>query len=146
VPVRNPQFQGALDPDTMTTGFHRSIVAAWDMRTTDVVAGAAAAPTTASPDGIAPVLWSVDGPRTLSPNFDGVADGLNLLARWSETVSWTAEIRNAADQLVRSVITRTPCTRRTSQATPLSMARGRSPSRTSRRRTRASWHSWRPRR
>lgn len=102
VPVRNPQFQGALDPDTMTTGFHRSIVAAWDMRTTDVVAGASAAPTTASPDAVGPELWSVDGPTTLSPNFDGVADRLSLLARWSETVSWTAEIRNAADEVVRT--------------------------------------------
>jgi hypothetical protein len=102
VPVRNPQFQGALDPDTMTTGFHRSIIAAWDMRTTDVVTGASAASTTSGSDTTGPAVWSVDGPLALSPNFDGVADRLSLLARWSETVSWTAEIRNAADEVVRT--------------------------------------------
>jgi hypothetical protein len=102
VPVRNPQFQGALDPDTWTTGFHRSIVAATGMRTTDVVAGASAASTTSSSDTVGPALWSVDGPTALSPNFDGVADRLSLLARWSETVNWKAEIRNAADEVVRT--------------------------------------------
>lgn len=102
VPVRNPQFQGALDPDTMTTGFHRSIVAAWDMRTTDVVAGATASATTSGSVTTAPALWSVDGPLALSPNFDGVADRLSLLARWSETVDWTAQIRNAANDVVRT--------------------------------------------
>jgi hypothetical protein len=102
VPVRNPQFQGALDPDTWTTGFHRSIVAAMGMRTTDVVAGAGAAATTSGADTVGPALWSVDGPTTLSPNFDGVADRLSLLARWSETVNWTAEIRNGADEVVRT--------------------------------------------
>jgi hypothetical protein len=102
VPVRNPQFQGALDPDTRTTGFHRSIVAAWDMRTTDVVAGASAASTTSSSDTVGPDLWSVDGPLSLSPNADGVADQLSLLARWSEPVNWTAEIRNAANDVVRT--------------------------------------------
>jgi hypothetical protein len=102
VPVRNPQFQAVLDPDTATTGFHRSIVGAMDMRTTDIVAGAAAASTTSSSDTVGPALWSVDGPRTITPNFDGVADRLNLLARWSEPVNWTAEIRNAANDVVRT--------------------------------------------
>jgi hypothetical protein len=102
VPVRNPQFEGRLDPDTATTGFQRSIVAATGYRTTDIVAGAAAGFTSASADTIGPDLWSVDGPRTISPNFDGVADGLNLLARWSEPVNWTAEIRNAANEVVRT--------------------------------------------
>ncbi|MGH9021475.1 MAG: hypothetical protein ACRDV0_10790, partial [Acidimicrobiales bacterium] len=105
VPVRNPQFQGVLDPDTWTTGFHRSIVAAMDMRTTDVVAGASAATTTSTASGAdttPPSLWSVDGPTTLSPNFDGMADRLNLLARWSESVNWSLEIRNAANAVVRT--------------------------------------------
>ena len=105
VPQRNPQFQGVLDPDTMTTGFHRSIVAAMDMKTTDVVAGAAAAVTstaTGTTDTTPPTLWSVDGPTTITPNFDGVADGVNLLARWSEPVKWTAEIRDGGNTVVRT--------------------------------------------
>jgi hypothetical protein len=102
VPVRNPQYLGRLDPDTMTTGFHRSIITAANFRTTDIVGGAGASLTSGSPDTTAPQLWTVDGPRTLSPNFDGVADRLSLLARWSETVSWTAEIRNAGGDLLRT--------------------------------------------
>src|SRR5262249_1403962 len=88
-PVRNPQFEGRVDPDTWTTGFHRSIVGAMNMRTTDVLAGvgttSTAATTTSSADSTPPELWSVDGPTALNPNFDGVADKLNLLARLSET-------------------------------------------------------------
>jgi hypothetical protein len=105
VPQRNPQFTGVLDPDTMTTGFHRSIVAAMDMKTTDIVAGAGAAPTSASTgstDTTAPSLWSVDGPTTITPNNDGAADRVNLLARWSEPVNWAAEIRDAANNVVRT--------------------------------------------
>ena len=103
VPVRNPQYEGRLDPDTWTTGFHRSIVGAMDMLTTDVIAGAGAAPTgTAPTDTTGPQLWSVDGPRTLSPNFDGVADKLSLLGRYSETVNWTAELKNGNGDVVRS--------------------------------------------
>src|SRR6185503_19294130 len=61
VPVRSPQFEGRIDPDTWTTGFYRSFVGSTDMRTTDIVAGAAAAATlTATPDTTAPELWSVD--------------------------------------------------------------------------------------
>lgn len=95
VPVRSPQFEGRVDPDTWTTGFHRSIVGAMGMLTGDVVAGAAAPPTAPTPDTAAPQLWSVDGARTLSPNFDGKADKLNLLARFSENVTWSASIRNS---------------------------------------------------
>src|SRR5262249_47373454 len=97
VPQRNPQFQGVLDPDTMTTGFHRSIVAAMGRRTTDIVNGAAASATnTASTDTTPPSLWSVDGPTTITPNFDGDADRVNLLARWSEPVTWSLEIRDGS--------------------------------------------------
>jgi hypothetical protein len=102
VPYRNPQFMGSVDPDTWTTGFHRAIVTSADLRTTDIVAGAGYAPTSPTPDTTGPALWSVDGPTTITPNFDGAADRLSLLARWSETVKWTAEIRNAANDVVRT--------------------------------------------
>jgi hypothetical protein len=104
-PVRNPQFEGRLDPDTWTTGFHRSIVGALGMRTSDVMAGVGSASTAAASsttDTTAPELWSVDGPRALTPNFDGVADRLDLLARFSETVSWTATVKNAGGDVLRT--------------------------------------------
>lgn len=100
IPVRNPQFDARLDPES---GFYRSVVGALDMSTDDVLAGAGV-PTTAapSPDGAAPELWSVDGPRTITPNFDGRADRLSLLARFSENVSWSATITNAGGEVVRN--------------------------------------------
>jgi hypothetical protein len=102
-PVRNPQFQARVDPDTGTTGFHRSIVGALDMRTTDVVAGADSASTASTTtDTAAPELWSVDGPTALTPNFDGVSDKLNLLARFSETASWTATMKNGDGDVLRT--------------------------------------------
>lgn len=102
-PVRNPQFQARLDPDTPTTGFHRSIVGALDMRTTDVMAGVGSASTaSATGDTVPPELWSVDGPTALTPNFDGVADKLNLLARFSETTSWTATMKNGDGDVLRT--------------------------------------------
>jgi hypothetical protein len=100
VPVRNPQFEGRLDPDTATTGYHRSIVSATGHTTTKIRDGAGIAQTTAATAG--PEVWSVDGPTALTPNDDGVADRLNLLARFSETVSWTATIRNAAGDTVQT--------------------------------------------
>lgn len=102
VPTRNPQFQGRLDPDTWTTGYHRSIVGALGMLTSDVLAGAGVPPTNPNPDDLSPQLWSVDGPRTITPNFDGLADRLSLLGRFSETVSWSASIRNANGDVVRT--------------------------------------------
>jgi hypothetical protein len=104
-PVRNPQFQGRLDPDTWTTGFHRSIVGALDMSTTDVMAGvgsASTAATTTTGDTVPPEVWSVDGPTALTPNNDGVADRLNLLARLSESASWTSSVTNAAGDVLRT--------------------------------------------
>ncbi|HUG29602.1 MAG TPA: hypothetical protein VMQ65_03690 [Candidatus Limnocylindria bacterium] len=100
IPVRNPQFEARLDPES---GFYRSVVGALDMSTSDVLDGAGVAPTaTASPDVDGPQLWSVDGPRTITPNYDGQADKLSLLARFSEYVTWSATIRNAGGDAVRS--------------------------------------------
>lgn len=102
-PVRNPQFEARVDPDTWTTGFHRSIVGALGMRTTDVLAGVGSTSTAATTgDTTAPELWSVDGPRALTPNFDGVADRLSLLARFSETANWTATIKDAGGNVLRT--------------------------------------------
>jgi hypothetical protein len=102
-PVRNRQFEGRLDPDTWTTGFHRSIVGALDMRTTDVLAGAGTTSTAmATGDTAAPELWSVDGETALTPNFDGDADKLSLLARFSESVSWTATMKNSDGEVLRT--------------------------------------------
>lgn len=94
IPVRNPQFESRLDPES---GFYRAFTGAMDMTTADVIAGATA--TTAT----APELWSVDGPRDLTPNFDGDADRLSLLARYSESVTWTAQLRNADGDVVRTL-------------------------------------------
>ena len=102
VPTRNPQFEGRVDPDTWTSGYHRSIVGAMDMLTSDVVAGAAVPPTNPTPDDASPQLWSVDGPRQVSPNFDGLDDRLGLLARFSENVTWTSSLQNAEGTVVRT--------------------------------------------
>jgi hypothetical protein len=99
VPVRNPQYDARVDPES---GFYRSFVGAMDMQTSDVLAGAAIAATTATPDDVGPELWSVDGPRDLTPNFDGDTDRLNLLARYSETVSWKAELKNSEGDVLRT--------------------------------------------
>ena len=102
IPVRNPQYEGRVDPDTWTTGFHRSIVGNLNLKTSDVLAGAGVTATSSTPDTSGPALWSVDGPRTLTPNFDGRSDKLNLLARLSETAAWSAEIKNADGDVVRT--------------------------------------------
>ena len=102
VPTRNPQFEGRVDPDTWTSGYHRSIVGAMDMLTSDVVAGAGVAPTNPTPDAASPQLWSVDGTRQVSPNFDGLNDTLGLLARFSENVTWTSALENAEGTVVRA--------------------------------------------
>jgi hypothetical protein len=99
IPARNPQYDARVDPES---GFYRSFVGALNLRTTDVIAGAAAASTAATTDTLAPELWSVDGPTSLTPNSDGQADRLNLLARYSESVNWSAELKNAGGDVVRS--------------------------------------------
>ncbi|MEO8469407.1 MAG: cell wall-binding repeat-containing protein [Chloroflexota bacterium] len=47
-------------------------------------------------DSLGPQLWSADGPRTVSPNGDGISDVLALDLRFSESTSWTAEFRDAS--------------------------------------------------
>ena len=100
IPARNPQFEARVDPDTWTTGYHRSIVAATNHSTTQIRDGAGVAQTVAA--GAGPEVWSVDGPKNLKPNSDGKADRLNLLARFSETVDWTAKIKDADGDTVRT--------------------------------------------
>ena len=166
-PLRNPAYQAVMDPNNWTSGFYRSIVGAFDMRTTAVLAGASESVTSKHPstfqlpgaaavgdapvslyddatlgepsgaalpsggavrvtdlvpadDGVSdpalevetldgssggwvdgagliprdsagPKLWSMDGPDTISPNFDGYLDRLNLWARFSESVSLVGE-------------------------------------------------------
>jgi hypothetical protein len=103
VPIRNPAYQAVMDPNQPTSGFYRSIVGALDMRTTDVVGGAGATPTGTAPDSAAPELWSMDGATTISPNGDGVADRLNLVARFSEAATWSATIRDGGGAPLRSL-------------------------------------------
>jgi hypothetical protein len=181
-PLRNPAYTAVMDPDTATTGFHRSIVGNLDMQTNDVLAGAgvkatnldpatlqapgAAATTAAVPlftdsalttptgtqlplgarlrvaqvvpsapladgttpppavqvttldgattgwvggaqlaprDSVGPQLWAMDGATTVSPNYDGSHDTLSLLARFSESVTWTARILNSASAVVATL-------------------------------------------
>jgi hypothetical protein len=182
-PLRNPAYTAIMDPDTTTTGFHRSIEGNLDVLTDDVVAGASAIPTNRDPatlqtpgaasvttagqpvyadaslttpngtqlasgarlrvaavqasapasdgstipaaaqvstldgavsgwvpqaglvprDSVGPQLWATDGATTISPNFDGANDTLNLLARLSESVSWTARITNPGSTVVATL-------------------------------------------
>ena len=53
-------------------------------------------------DSAGPKLWSMDGPSTISPNFDGYLDRLNLWARFSETVAWSAKIKDAGGDVITS--------------------------------------------
>jgi hypothetical protein len=177
-PLRNPAYQAVMDPNTETSGFYRSIVGALDMRTTDVLEGAAVTSTSRHPatfqapgaaavgnapvsvfqgaalgeptgasvaagevvrvtdivpaedgvsdpalavesldgsiagwvdgggliprDSVGPELWSMDGPATISPNFDGYLDRLNLWARFSESVEWSVKIKDAGGSVVQA--------------------------------------------
>jgi len=173
-PLRNPAYTADMDPDTPTTGFHRSLVGDFDLTTDEIVAGASAprtdsvpptlqapgaatvgstalplatdaslatplgswlAPGTnvrvttlqtspaaaqvqtfngattgwVAPDGLvprdsaSPLLWSLDGPLTITPNFDGDHDSLNLVGRFSESVSWKATITDGGGATLRTV-------------------------------------------
>ena len=67
---------------------------------TDSVSGWTAPTSLVPEDSTGPALWGADGPRTLSPNGDGVADTLNVGLRFSEPVTWTAEFRNGSSAKV----------------------------------------------
>jgi hypothetical protein len=96
-PLRNPAYTAVMDPDNPSSGFHRSIVGNLDLTTDQIVAGATPGPTAP------PQLWSFDGRTDLTPNFDGDADALNLVARFSEPVSWTATIADPGGAIVQTV-------------------------------------------
>ena len=181
-PLRNPAYTAIMDPDTATTGFHRSIVGNLAVQTDEVLAGAAVPPTNLDPavlqapgaaittaglplytdatlatpsgtqlatgarlrvaqvaapatppggaapvlavqvstlggtasgwvagdgllprDSVGPQLWAMDGDTTVSPNFDGSDDTLNLLARFSEPVTWTAHVLDASSAVVATL-------------------------------------------
>ena len=53
-------------------------------------------------DSAGPELWSMDGPDTISPNFDGYLDQLNLWARFSETVDWSVKIKDGGGDVLRT--------------------------------------------
>jgi hypothetical protein len=181
-PMRNPAYEAGMDPNTTTSGFYRSIVGNFDMRTTDVLAGAGAHTTAGDPgsllapgaatvgsaaaplytdasltdptgvvlpaaakvriedmapgpgaglnanvapsvsvqtlggettgwasgsgliprDSAGPALWSIDGPTAISPNFDGVHDRLELVARFSESATWTATVADIDGNVLRA--------------------------------------------
>ena len=48
-------------------------------------------------------LWSLDGPTTISPNFDGNADNLNLVGWFSESVAWTGTITDPGGKTVKTL-------------------------------------------
>jgi hypothetical protein len=62
--------------------------------------GWTSAPALTPEDSSGPQLWSLDGPRAISPNGDGVADTMNLAARFSESVTWSAYIRDGGGHQV----------------------------------------------
>ena len=93
--MRSPAYMDFMDPDTSSGGYYRSLVGNPDLRTEDVT-GVPYLRTDSTPDSLGPQLWSTDGPRTVSPNGDGISDVLDLDLRFSESVSWTAEFRDAS--------------------------------------------------
>ena len=177
-PLRNPAYTAVMDPDSPTSGFHRSIVGNLDLTTDQIVAGAAVPKTNIDPtslqvpgaasvgaatlpvyadsamtmpsgatlpagaklrvdqvvaadgstppaasvrtldaatsgwvdssglvprDSASPQLWAMDGETALTPNFDGDADALNLVARFSEPVPWTATISDPGGTAIRTL-------------------------------------------
>ncbi|HSL97367.1 MAG TPA: fibronectin type III domain-containing protein [Candidatus Deferrimicrobiaceae bacterium] len=97
VPARNPAYEAIMDPNTWTSGFYRSIVGNLSMTTGEVRDGADAPFTSAAPE-----VWSVDGADVITPNFDGLHDRLDLVARFSETATWTARVRDTGGTVLRS--------------------------------------------
>jgi hypothetical protein len=62
------------------------------------VSGAGLAPG----DATSPELWALGGATTVSPNFDGNADRLDLWGRLSEAAPWTWTLRDPDGNVVRS--------------------------------------------
>jgi hypothetical protein len=93
---RNPAYTAFMDPDQVSGGYWRSLIGNPDLLTDDVT-GVPYVATDPVPDTMSPQLWGADGPKTISPNGDGVADTLALALRFSETVDWSATFRNDAD-------------------------------------------------
>jgi hypothetical protein len=62
------------------------------------VSGAGLAPG----DAASPELWALTGGTTVSPNFDGSADRLDLWGRLSEAAPWTWTLRDADSNVVRT--------------------------------------------
>jgi len=54
-------------------------------------------------DSASPQLWGLDGSTTVSPNFDGDHDAMTLVARFSESVSWTATIRDPGNAVMKTL-------------------------------------------
>jgi hypothetical protein len=69
-----------------------------DGSTTGWVSGDGLAPR----DSAAPQLWSTTGATTITPNFDGSHDRLELWHRLSETASWTATVTDGDGNVLRS--------------------------------------------
>jgi hypothetical protein len=70
-----------------------------DNGTAGWVSGAGLAPA----DSASPALRSVTGIATISPNYDGVNDHLNLWARLSEAASWTWSLAAPDGTVLRSM-------------------------------------------
>jgi hypothetical protein len=172
--LRNPAYTSDMDPDTTTTGFHRSLVGNFLLTTDEIVAGASVPRTDTTPstltapgaaavgatdvalsadatltsaaspvlpagtkvqvtalsttpdaaevetldgkttgwtassglvpkDSTSPQLWGLDGSTSVSPNFDGDHDAMTLVARFSESVSWTATITDPGTAVVKTL-------------------------------------------
>ena len=54
-------------------------------------------------DSASPQLWAMDGETNLTPNFDGDADALNLVARFSEPATWTATISDPGGTAIQTL-------------------------------------------
>ena len=53
-------------------------------------------------DSASPELWALTGSTTVSPNFDGTSDRLDLWGRLSEAVPWTFTITDGGGNVLRT--------------------------------------------
>ena len=98
-PLRVAQVAAPVTPPGGSGPVPAVQVSTLDGATTGWVGGNGLAPR----DSVGPNLWSLDGVTTITPNFDGANDSLNLLARFSEPVAWTAKILDAGSTVVASL-------------------------------------------